>query len=399
MTQRQLAYDILKDSYLKNQYVNIVFRNKIKLIDKIKRNFVLELVNGVIRNDLFLKYQFQHLINKKTKFEVIILLMMAYYEKHFMQNENYAIVNEYVNLAKKYDKGFVNYILRNNLDNFIEVSGQSDEELSLKYSLPLWIIKLLKAQYSEKEFEYFLNDYQDNKPIVYYHLNPLKAKKEDFKDVEFINDDIFISKDSLIESDEFKAGKMYIQDQGAYFIVEKLNVLKDSRVLDICAAPGSKSFNILEKLENKNSLYINDISNTRLQLIKEHSNKLGYKDLNFLNYDGIELKNKGFTFNRILADVPCSGLGVLKRKVDLKNKIQPVNLDELVKVQKDILESCYEMLENDGILVYSTCTINKKENERQIKEFMQKHPDLTLIEEGLIIKPKSDIFYFAKIKK
>lgn len=399
MTQRQLAYDILKDSYLKNQYVNIVFRNKIKLIDKIKRNFVLELVNGVIRNDLFLKYQFQHLINKKTKFEVIILLMMAYYEKHFMQNENYAIVNEYVNLAKKYDKGFVNYILRNNLDNFIEVSSQSDEELSLKYSLPLWIIKLLKAQYSEKEFEYFLNDYQDNKPIVYYHLNPLKAKKEDFKDVEFINDDIFISKDSLIESDEFKAGKMYIQDQGAYFIVEKLNVLKNSRVLDICAAPGSKSFNILEKLENKNSLYINDISNTRLQLIKEHSNKLGYKDLNFLNYDGIELKNKGFTFNRILADVPCSGLGVLKRKVDLKNKIQPVNLDELVKVQKDILESCYEMLENDGILVYSTCTINKKENERQIREFMQKHPDLTLIEEGLIIKPKSDIFYFAKIKK
>lgn len=402
MNERKLAYEILKESYLDKAYVNLVLKNKLKLVDNLKRPFIVEIVNGVIRNDLFLKYQFQHLINNNTKESVIILLMMAYYEKIFMDNVEYAIVNEYVKISNKKYKAIINAVLRNNLTIKKDLILNSDENLSIYYSLPLWILKMIKSQHSKEFLNEFLNDYKNYKPKLFYHLNTLKINKKQLNnsDIEFIDEEIFISKKSLIETEEFVNGYFYIQDLGAKQITDHLDVNNKKRIIDVCAAPGSKSFNILEKIKDKQNLYINDINANRLSLIKDMALKLGYSNLNFINVNACELESLNLTFDCILADVPCSGLGVLKRKTDLKNKIKPENIDEIILLQEKILDSCYKVLEANGQLLYSTCTINTKENHKQILRFLNKYNDMKLIEDKIIFnKNGSDIFYIAKMIK
>lgn len=402
MNEREISYLVLKQVYLEDKYANLALKNILKKIEKQKRAFVVELVNGVIRNDLYLKSQFIDLIRVDTKLSVQLILMMAFYEKQFMNSVDYAIVNEYVSITNKKSKSLVNAILRNYLNRIIKSEDNSLEDISTNYSLPLWIVKMIHAQHGEEFFKNFIIDYQDVKPVVFYHLNTNLASKEDLKDIEieFVDDVMFTAKESLVEHPLFKLGYFYIQDFGAKKITDYLDLSWCKRVLDVCAAPGSKSFNILEKLTNKQSLFINDISESRLQLIQQMAKQLGYETLNYWNIDGRDVDKQGLQFDCILADVPCSGLGVLKRKVDLKNKIQSNNIDDLLIIQREILDSCYKSLEKNGILLYSTCTINKKENQRQIQNFLKTYSDMELLDEEVIMNGGgSDIFYIAKMRK
>lgn len=402
MNERKLAYDILKESYLENAYVNLVLKQKLKQIEQQKRAFVVELVNGVIRNDIYLKFQFEELLNPGTKQSVTIILMMAYYEKLFMNSVDYAIVNEYVSITNKKHKALVNAILRNNLNRHKDIVLDDDKDFSTFYSLPLWIFKMIKSQYSQEFLMEYLNDYQNNIPKVFYHLNPLKANKDDLNKygVEFLDDLIFIAKENLINTKEFEDGYFYIQDLGAKQITDFLDLTDKKMILDVCAAPGSKSFNILEKLKDNQKFYINDINESRLELIKQMAKKLSHNNLNIINIDAQKIDELNLKFDCILADVPCSGLGVLKRKVDLKNKIKPENIDEIILIQEKILDSCYRSLASNSLLLYSTCTINTKENNKQIQKFLKKYPDMKLLEEKLIFNNiGSDIFYIAKMIK
>lgn len=402
MNERKLAYDILKESYLENAYVNLVLKQKLKQIEQQKRAFVVELVNGVIRNDIYLKFQFEELLNPDTKQSVTIILMMAYYEKLFMNSVDYAIVNEYVSITNKKHKALVNAILRNNLNRHKDIVLDDDKDFSTFYSLPLWIFKMIKSQYSQEFLMEYLNDYQNNIPKVFYHLNPLKANKDDLNKygVEFLDDLIFIAKENLINTKEFEDGYFYIQDLGAKQITDFLDLTDKKMILDVCAAPGSKSFNILEKLKDNQKLYINDINESRLELIKQMAKKLSHNNLNIINIDAQKIDELNLKFDCILADVPCSGLGVLKRKVDLKNKIKPENIDEIILIQEKILDGCYRSLASNSLLLYSTCTINTKENNKQIQKFLKKYPDMKLLEEKLIFNNiGSDIFYIAKMIK
>lgn len=403
ISERQLSYEILKASYIDGQYANLIMRKRLNELPKQQRPFVTEIVNGVIRNDIKLRANFERYFTSKTKMSIIIILMMAYYEKHYLQHPNYVVVNEYVGLTKKQYKAFINGFLRNHLDdfNFYEVTNNL-EEVSIKYSLPLWIVKLLKAQYNDKDFEYLLNDYQEVLPSIFYHLNSNKIDSEVLKslDVTFITDKAFISKNNLIDHDLFKNGSIYVQDLGSQMIGDALDLQDGDFILDMCAAPGSKTFNMLENIDDDTNFYINDISALRLELIKSKAINLGYQNLNFINYDGLKLGELGINFDKILLDAPCSGLGVIKRKTDLKNRIRPENLDELVSLQQGLLEVAATILKKGGQLVYSTCTLNRKENDRQIRNFLTIHQEFELIDERLILPEKgSDAFYFAKMTK
>ena len=144
--QRQLALEILSKIYREGVYSNLYMRDKLKEVEEIQRPFITELINGVVRHDLFLRYQFKDLIKKDTKKELIMVLMLAYYEYLFLDKDIYTVTNEYVKLVKKVHKPFINAVLRNNLDRKPEIKGSEEEILSIKRSLPLWIIELLKQQ-------------------------------------------------------------------------------------------------------------------------------------------------------------------------------------------------------------------------------------------------------------
>lgn len=402
MKQRELSYQILKECYIDQKYANLIMRNKLNVLEVSQRPFVSELVYGVIRKDLLLRFQFEHLLSKKTKMQVIIILMMAYYEYHFMHNHDYVVVNEYVSLAPKYAKSLVNGLLRQNLKTFKLSDDQTALGISINNSIPLWIVKMLMAQYDNKTFKYLIDDYHNQKPKIFYRINPLKAQKDSLKDlpITFLDDRYFIADTNLINHPYFKSGMFYIQDYTSHEIVDQLAIQNDDLVLDMAAAPGSKTFNILETLKDVKQLYINDISLTRLKLIENKAHNLGYPKLNLINKDGVELPSLGLTFDKILLDTPCSGLGVLKRKVDLKNKITPSDLDALQNLAYNLLNAAKLMLKDHGILVYSTCTLNRKENDRLIDKFIENNPDLNLIESKLCLaKDGSDSFFYAKMQK
>lgn len=402
MTQRQIALEILLDTYKNKEFSNLNMQKKLKELPEIQRPFVTELVNGVIRHDLYLKHQFQDCIKKDTKTDLYIILMMAYYEKIYLNEKDYAIVNEYVNLAGKGQKPFINSVLRNNLNNIKKVEGSTLEDISLKSSLPLWIIKLLNKQYTEEEFNSIVDDYLNVKPVIFYHLNCKKASKSSLakEKLTWLTDTCFTSERTLINHPIFKRGGIYVQDIGSQMIASACAVKEREKFLDACAAPGSKTFNIAEKLEDLSNIVANDKSEVRLNLIKSKARVLGLDGITYTNIDGTNLESLNRKFNVVLCDVPCSGLGVIKRKPDLKLNIKPEDLDDLVKIQKDILNSAYNVLKDNGRIIYSTCTLNKKENERQVKEFLESHLDMQLQEEKIILpKHGSDGFYYAVMTK
>lgn len=397
MNQRELAYKVLKESIVDKKYTNLLLRNELNKLKPIQRPFVLNLVNGVLRHYDYLLYQISDLVDSSIKTKNKIIICMALYEKFYFNEKDYVINNEYVSLANNYDKGFINALLHH-INEFKEIKGEDDESLAIKYSLPLWIFKLIKSQYKDNYLDIISSFNKESN--VYYHLNK-GINYDDLKNlkINIINEHMFTSDDYLLNSDEYQKGYFYIQDINNSEIINYLDLNEENTFLDVCSAPGSKLFNALEYIKEENA-YSNDLYEHRLELIKNNALRLGYKNINYLNYDATTLsKNIDMKFDRILIDAPCSGLGVLKRKPDLKFHISSSSLDELEKVQKEILNDVKKLLNTNGIMVYSTCTLNKKENNKQIERFIKENNDFILMEEKTILDEMGDYFYLAKLKK
>ncbi len=390
MTERQLALEIIYKTISDNSYTNLLMRHKLNEIEVEKRPFVTNLVIGVLKKYDYLIYLLKDYIKDNTSLKNKVILSMAIYEKIYLKKEAY-VFNEYVNLGKnEYDRAFINAVLHNDIKKI-----KANEEY-INESLPKWLYGLLSKQYSKDELEKILDSYR-RVPLTYYRIN--HHKKFNVKDVQFVNRDIFTCKRNLINSEEFKEGQFYIQDINSASLYENLDLKEDDYLLDVCCAPGGKLFNCLDIVKPTNA-YANELHANRLELIKKKASVLGFEGIHYINFDGRDL-NKHFKkkFNKIILDVPCSGLGTIGRKPDLKYHIKPENLDELEKIQAQLLDSIKDILEDKGIMLYSTCTLNKKENGKQIKRFLDNNPDFKLLKEDTIINEFGDCFYFAKLTK
>ncbi len=390
MTERQLALEIIYKTISDNSYTNLLMRHKLNEIEVEKRPFVTNLVIGVLKKYDYLIYLLKDYIKDNTSLKNKVILSMAIYEKIYLKKEAY-VFNEYVNLGKnEYDRAFINAVLHNDIKKIKAFEEYINE------SLPKWLYGLLSKQYSKDELEKILDSYR-RVPVTYYRIN--HHKKFNVKDVQFVNRDIFTCKRNLINSEEFKEGQFYIQDINSASLYENLDLKEDDYLLDVCCAPGGKLFNCLDIVKPANA-YANELHANRLELIKKKASVLGFEGIHYINYDGRDL-NKHFKkkFNKIILDVPCSGLGTIGRKPDLKYHIKPENLDELEKIQAQLLDSIKDILEDKGIMLYSTCTLNKKENGKQIKKFLDNNPDFKLLKEDTIINEFGDCFYFAKLTK
>lgn len=393
MNPREIALEIIYKTINDAAYTNLLMRDRLNVLPINQRPFVTNLVNSVLKKYYYLLFQIQDEINDSTPLRNKIILAMALYEKFYLKEKDYVVNNEYVNLGKnKYDKAFINAILRK------DIKLKNSDEEHINYSLPLWLYKLLNKQYSKEDFLKIMDNYS-RIPKVYYRLNHQKAKLEDFKDIEIINEDIFISNNKNLLFDDINNGLVYIQDINSASLYKKLALKEDDSLLDVCGAPGSKFFNCLDIVKPSNA-YVNELHEKRLKLISDKAEILGFKGANYLNYDGRLLKDVlDIKFDKIMLDVPCSGLGTIGRRPDLKYHLAPNNLDELEIIQKELLDSVVPLLKEGGYILYSTCTLNKKENEKQINRFLNENNNFSLIDSDTIINDLGDCFYYALLLK
>ena len=413
---RQHAYDILNQYFLDDSYLNIALNESLQdsHLKRQDKDLCTTIVYGTIQNLIYLQYQLEPYIKgKKVKRKIKTILLMSLYQMIFLNKiPEYAIINEAVALAKQdnFQAGrFVNGVLRNFKRNPLRSCDELSEKerLSIETSHPLWMINMFEKQYGlEKTIKI---THEDNTiPSRSARVNTLKMTREQllkdpaFQKSSLSKDGVFYQKGNIAQSEAFLKGYVTIQDESSQLVAPLLGVQDGEYVLDMCGAPGSKTTHLSMLMHNTGTIEVYDLYENKMKLIEQNCQRLGVKNVKAHVYDATCLDDiyHSETFDRILLDAPCSGLGVLKRKPEIKYHDSRV-MDELIPIQTKLLEKAYYLLKNNGTMVYSTCTINKKENDFMIEQFIKKHPDMKVVHQKTILNYEyhSDGFFMCKMKK
>ena len=347
-------------------------------LDKRDIAYIKRCVFTEIENRFFIDYVISKCsdleLNKLDKI-VLEILRMATTEILFMKTADYAVVDEAVELANNltHYKDYVNAVLREVCRINLDEEDLGDE---IKFSINKELLKMLNKSYSKKTVKKLLKSffYKSDFVIKQNKLkeNNLKINLENqgfvLEEHPFLKDSFIVrNPESIIDTNEFKEGKFIIQDGSCSLCADVLEPMENSVVLDICAAPGSKSCNIQEITNNQSIIYCNDINNNKIDRIKENVYKCGVENVQYMNFDATilqeDLINK---FDRILVDAPCSATGVINKNPEIKLFRTKKDVEDLVGIQRRILENCEKYLKKGGILVYSTCSLLKEENEENV---------------------------------
>ena len=411
---RIVSIESLKKIHQNNSYSNIVINNDIKKIDEKYHNIYRKTVLGVVENIYFLDYvinKFSSTKAKKLQTEILITFRLAIYQMFFLENsKEFVIVNESVEYIKKkigvQASKFVNAVLRNMLRSKEQVIEEIEalkaspkeedrlEYLSIKYSYPTWLIKKFIRQFGvEKIEEVLLKNNEEAKLNI--RVNTTKISKEELKkkleqnniictDCLIAEKGMTIKNKSNLESlDEFKNGLFSVQSESSMLVGQILNPKENSLILDMCAAPGGKTMDVAERLNSTGTVISRDLYEHKIKLINNDIKRLGLKNVKTELADASifddKLENK---FDYCIVDVPCSGLGIIRRKPEIKYNRQDDNVasDKLFELQYKILENASKYLKPNGELVYSTCTTDKKENIDLIKYFIERNPNYKMID-------------------
>lgn len=401
INDRYRSFLILKDIFTSGAYSNISLRTELNKIDsEVSKSFVTKLVYGVVERKNYLDYIISKLSSTKLSkmdIDIVIILEMALYQIIYMDKvPESAAVNEAVKLAKIVNKrlsGFVNANLRNflrNKDDLMKVDiDDEDERLATKYSINKEFLDLLKSDYDKETVNNFLKRSMDER-LLNLRVNTKKTSKKSIETVldkfNIKYEESEISIDNIIVYDTvsdvikslYKQGYVSFQDATSASLQDYIKLNHGDKVLDLCAAPGGKTMHMAEKLES-GSITSCDIYEHKINLLKKEANRLGLDNINFQINDAMKL-NKEFLnkFDKVLLDVPCSGSGIISRKPEIKYQIDLKELKELNDKQWKILNISKDYVKTGGLLVYSTCSILKLENEIMVKKFLEENNDFTL---------------------
>lgn len=394
---RKTAYEILLDVEKNDAYSNFAINHFVKKNEPDKEAFVRELVYGVLENKILLDYYLDALIPsgvKKVKKQELTLLRMGLYQLVYMDSvPAYAAVNETVNLARRFVRGkdkFINGVLRGYLKNKEEISLPDSEKdpvkyLSVAYSVNEWIVKLWLDTYGRTQTEEILKAVNKT-PKLSVRVNLMKTDAETLagelqsegfcvETSDKTDRGLFVSGSRLLESNAYKQGLFSVQDIASVMASDILDAKPGDTVIDVCAAPGGKTIATAERMKNQGRILAMDFYEHKIVLIEEQARRCGIDIIETKCHDSTEgISEFAGRADRVLADVPCSGLGVMGRKPEIKYRENP-DLEELTQKQAKILEQASHYVKSGGTLVYSTCTINRNENERQIENFLKKHAD------------------------
>lgn len=383
-----------------NAYSNIVLNELLnKENPEIKdRALATALFYGVLDSKITLDYIIKKLTGKpvsKIKPYTLEVLRVALYQLMFTDNiPPSAAVNEAVKLIKKskesFNSGFCNAVLREYLRNPVTLpSDNSIFALSVRYSCPQWLISELIEDYGVEAVLDYLEQSMKAPPLM-LRVNTLKNTAEELSNVlkqngrqnEIINKNAVLMTEGGFNTENFEPylnGLFFAQDLSSQMCAETLNPKPNKRVLDMCAAPGGKTFSMALLMENKGEIVSCDIHSHRVSLIKNGAKRLGVDIVSPTVCDATEYNENLGKFDYILCDVPCSGFGIIRRKPDIKYK-KATDYSELEEIQLKILENSVNYLKENGKIVYSTCTLRKKENECIVNKFLENHKDFTLLE-------------------
>lgn len=414
---REIALKVLIDIDKENAYSNIQLNKKInKDMDNRDQNLVRELVYGVIENKLYIDYVISNASKiklKKIHPNILEILRMAIYQILFMDKiPDRAAVNEAVKLSRKYGHkgtiGYVNGILRaiiRDIERYTYIDRTDRiNYISIKYSHPKWMVERWVKEYGVKFTEELCKS-NNEKPSLNIRVNTLKISKEELiLKLQNIGIDVkqgFYAKDCLIvknaqnitDIEEFKEGLFTIQDESSMLVAQIMNPKEDSYVLDVCSAPGGKSTHIAQWMYNKGTIISRDIFEHKLKLVRENSNRLDVGIIGVEKFDALERDEKSIgKMDYVLIDAPCSGLGLIRRKPEIKwNRVED-DISSLSKLQYDIIINVKDYVKLGGTLVYSTCTIENDENINLINRFIDENPDFKLVnvEDSFQYKEKLD---------
>lgn len=402
MNARTAAFKSLVRVEKDNSYSNITLDSIIKNnnVDKREASLASMLFYGVLERKITLDYiisRFSKTPLKKLQSEVLSILRLGVYQIMYADKiPNSAAVNESVNLAKKNKllsaSGFINGILRSIIrekDNIVYPKKEDDikEYLSIKYSCPVNIIDLWLNSYGEEITEGILNTLFGRASIS-ARVNNTKVSTEEIKKslekknikvTEFssVENSIFLENTGSVEMlEEYKKGLIHIQDTASQICCNILNPQSDDVIIDACSAPGGKSFTIAEIMNNKGKIISLDLYPSRLKLVNDGAKRLGLSIIETKCKDATEECIDLPMCDKILCDVPCSGLGILKRKPELRYK-RDLGTDTLPDIQYKILFNYSKAVKKGGILVYSTCTLNPKENGDVANRFLDENRDFS----------------------
>lgn len=395
---RKYALDILERVFVSDGYAALLMRKESGLGDR-DRAFVSEVVYGTVRSYALLEFQWRHLARRKVRKRTALLLDMTLYQIFFLDRvPDYAAVSGAVDLAPRHEKGFVNAVLRGCVrQGFLE-----PEDPAVRYSHPQWILSLWKAHYGEKT-AYRIAAADQQPSVMYGRINTLKTSRRELETrFHFVNEYCFTADEPLQGTPEFADGRVLIQDIHSAAVPLLLNAAPGMYVLDACAAPGTKTQETAMLMENRGRIIACDLYEARTGLIRRLMADTGVSIAETRTCDAsVPGQFPERSFDRILLDVPCSGLGDLAHKPEIRWHLTPENLDALAETQKRILEANAPYLKPGGILVYSTCTLNRKENEQQIAFFCRNHPEFQLLSERtwFPFEEGGDGFYAAQLLK
>jgi 16S rRNA (cytosine967-C5)-methyltransferase len=425
---RQIAVRILTERQLREEYTENILEIELSRarLSPQNRGLCQELVYGIVRWQQTLNW----LIARKTqgrtqKATLQVLLQLGLYQMFWLDRiPNHAAVHETVEIAKKLgfepQAGFVNAVLRGYLRERVETEKLLEElktrEPQTGYSHPEWLYRRWQERWgAEKTAK--LMEWDNTAPKTFARINTLKAdaaqvtKQWESEGVKFIprqfdwvEEGVIFELEShppLAGLKSFKDGFFYIQDPSTLLSVRELDVKPAQTVLDLCAAPGGKTTLIAQRMQNRGQVVAQDVSEERLALLRENYLRLGVTCVVASIAPKEVIPNPAQRFDRILIDAPCSNTGVMRRRVDLRWRIQPEEIERLCETQLELLRKAAPRLKPNGVLVYSTCSLEPDENSGVVHQFLAENPEFELKAERQLTPFADDVdgAYVAKLAR
>lgn len=399
---RAVVLDVLMEVTEGEAYSHIVLRDtlqKYEYLEKRDRAFISRVTEGTLENLIQIDYiieSFSKVPIYNMKPLIRNLLRMSVYQLKWMDSvPDSAVVNEAVKIAQKRGffslKGFVNGVLRACARGLSDVRYPTKEEspleyLSVRYSMPQWILQRWLGQFSFEVVEKICASFQTMRPTTVrvrtqeasreQIIESLRAEGVTVERHPYLDYALKLSGYNYIGALEaFRKGWIYVQDVSSMLAAELAAPNWGDYCIDVCAAPGGKSLHLSDRLKGSGYVEARDISEKKVDLMRENIDRLGVINMQAALKDAMKYDEKSFQkADIVLCDVPCSGLGVIGRKQDIKYKMNPTRIEELIRIQQRILSVSQNYVKPGGVLIFSTCTIGAEENQMNLQYFLNNFP-------------------------